>query len=86
MNRTDLSKILAEAAGVNQEKGKAALDAVLNAIGTELKNGNKVQLLEFGTFSVGDRAERTGKNPKTGESIVIPAKKTVKFKASTNLI
>jgi DNA-binding protein HU-beta len=63
----------------------AIVDLMLDTVAKQLKKGNKVQLYGFGTFTVGKRAARKGRNPKTGEALKIKASKTVKFKASTTL-
>lgn len=86
MNKTELVKEVAAKAALSQVAAKAALDAVLDSIQGALKNGESVQLLGFGTFSVADRSERTAKNPRTGEVVKVPAKKVAKFKASSALI
>lgn len=80
MNKTDLVNIIAERAGLNKVAAKAALDVCLDAIGEALATDDKVQLIGFGTFSVVEKPERIGINPRTKEKITIPAKRTVKFK------
>ena len=86
MNKSELVKAIAEKAGISQVAGKAALEATLDSIQEALKNGESVQLIGFGTFSVSERAARKGKNPQTGAIIDIPAKKVAKFKAGAGLI
>lgn len=86
MNKSELVKAIAEKAGLSQAAGKAALEATIESIAGALKNGESVQLIGFGTFSVSERAARKGKNPATGEIIDIPAKKVAKFKAGKDLI
>ncbi|MBQ5335287.1 MAG: HU family DNA-binding protein [Oscillospiraceae bacterium] len=86
MNKSELVKAIAEKAGISQVAGKAALEATLDSIQEALKNGESVQLIGFGTFSVSERAARKGKNPQTGAIIDIPAKKIAKFKAGAGLI
>ncbi|MCF0195300.1 MAG: HU family DNA-binding protein [Bacteroidaceae bacterium] len=81
MNKTELAGAVAAKAGLTKVAAKAAVDATLKAIAEELKAGNKVQLLGFGTFSVAKRPARKGVNPKTGKKITIAAKKVAKFKA-----
>lgn len=86
-------KTLAEAILANSKEGdvpsaaaaRRIVDTVLDAMGTELESHGSVRLEGFGTFSVADRAERSGKNPQTGKAITIPACKTVKFKPSNKL-
>ncbi len=86
MNKTELVKKIAENANLSQAASKVALDAALDAIQGALKKGDSVQLVGFGTFSVQKRAARTGKNPMTGATIKIPAKKVAKWKASSSLL
>lgn len=74
---------MAAEAGLNKAQAEKALEAFMEVTAKALKGGDKVQLLGFGTFAVTVRKARTGRNPITGASIEIPAKKVVKFKAST---
>ena len=85
MNKTELSSAVAKQANLTQAQAKAAVEATLDAIATALKEGDKVALLGFGTFSVNERPERQGINPSTMEKITIAAKKVVKFKAGSAL-
>ncbi len=85
MNKTDLTNEIAAKAGINKASAKAALDACLESIAQALANDDKVQLIGFGTFSVVEKAARTGINPRTKESIEIPARKVVKFKPAADL-
>ena len=85
MNKTELSSAVAKQANLTQAQAKAAVEATLDAIATALKEGDKVALLGFGTFSVNERPERQGINPSTKEKITIVAKKVVKFKAGSAL-
>ncbi len=85
MNKTELSSAVAKQANLTQTQAKAAVEATLDAIATALKEGDKVALLGFGTFSVNERPERQGINPSTKEKITIAAKKVVKFKAGSAL-
>lgn len=84
MNKTDLVNAIA-AEGLTKADSKKALDAVLNAISGALKEGDKVALIGFGTFSVNERPAREGINPATKEKIQIAAKKVVKFKTGAEL-
>lgn len=84
MNKTDLVNAIA-AQGLNKADSKKALDAVLDAISGALKEGDKVAILGFGTFSINERPAREGINPATKEKITIAAKKVVKFKAGAEL-
>lgn len=85
MNKTDLVNEIAAKAGLNKVAAKAALDACLESIEQALANDDKVQLIGFGTFSVVEKPERTGINPKTKEKITIAARKSVKFKPAAEL-
>lgn len=81
MNKGDLIGKVANDAGLSKAQAGKALDSVLTAVVKSLKKGDKVTLVGFGTFSVTKRSARVGRNPQTGATIKIPAKKVVKFKA-----
>ncbi|MBD5183438.1 MAG: HU family DNA-binding protein [Bacteroidales bacterium] len=85
MNKTELINEVAAKAQLNKVDAKAAVDAVLESIEQALANDDKVQLLGFGTFSMQEKPERTGVNPRTKEKITIAARKVVKFKPADNL-
>lgn len=85
MNKTELIAKIAEGSGLSKVDAKKALEATLEAITTALKADDKVALIGFGTFSTNERPERQGINPATKETITIPAKKVVKFKAGADL-
>ena len=85
MNKTELIAKIAEGSGLSKVDAKKALEATLEAITTALKADDKVALIGFGTFSTSARPERQGINPATKETITIPAKKVVKFKAGADL-
>ena len=85
MTKTELVNALAEKAGLNKSDASKALSATLEVITDALKAGDKVSLIGFGTFSVSERAARTGKNPQTGEAIAISASKNAKFKPGQQL-
>lgn len=85
MNKADLINALAAKNEISKKDAEKAVNAVLDLIGDALKNGDKVQIMGFGSFEVKERAARTGKNPATGESIQIAASKTVVFKAGKAL-
>jgi len=85
MNKGDLISKVAEDASLTKEQATAAVNCVLANIETTLKDGGKVAMLGFGTFSISERAARTGRNPRTGEAIQIAAKKVIKFKAGKEL-
>ncbi len=82
MNKTDLINVVAAEAGLSKKDSEAAVNATLAAIANALKDGDKVQLIGFGTFEVKDVAAREGRNPKTGEVIKIDACKKASFSAS----
>ena len=86
MNKTELVKKIAEKAEISQAQAKSVLEATLESVKEALQGGDSVQLIGFGTFSVSERAARTGKNPRTGEKIQIADKKIAKFKAGAGLI
>ena len=85
MTKTDLINEIAAKAGLTKVQAKAALDGTLESISQALANDDKVQLIGFGTFSVVEKPARTGRNPRTKETIQIPARKVVKFKAGAGL-
>ena len=85
MNKTELIEKIAEASGLAKTDAKKALDATVAVIKDALVAGDKIALVGFGTFSVGDRPARTGINPATKEKITIAAKKVAKFKAGAEL-
>ncbi len=82
MNKTDLVNVVAAETNLNKKQAEEAVNATLAAIANALKNGDKVQLIGFGTFEVKDVAAREGRNPKTGEVIKIDACKKPSFSAS----
>ena len=81
MNNTTLIAKIAEKSELNKKQAEAALNAFTDTIVEALKEGDKVQLMGFGTFEIKERAARTGRKPSTGETIEIPAKKSPVFKA-----
>jgi len=85
VTKADLVNSIAEKAGLNKAEAEKALKAFTDAVTDALKAGEKVSLVGFGTFSVGERAARTGQNPQTGAKIEIPAAKVPKFKAGKAL-
>jgi DNA-binding protein HU-beta len=85
MNKTDLIDAVSADAEVTKAEAARAVDAVINAITKALKKGDAVTLVGFGTFQVRKRAARTGRNPKTGETIKIKASKNPAFKAGKAL-
>ena len=85
MNKADLVAAMAEKAGVSKKDAEASLKAFTDVVAEELKKGEKIQLVGFGTFEVSERAARTGRNPHTGEEIKIAAKTVPAFKPSGKL-
>lgn len=85
MNKTELISAIAEKSGLSKVDSKKALDAFIESVSEELKKGGKVALVGFGTYSVTEKSARKGINPRTKQTINIPAKKTVKFKAGADL-
>lgn len=81
MNKATLIAKIAEKSELNKKQAEAALTALTDTIVEALKEGEKVQLMGFGTFEIKERAARTGRKPSTGETIEIPAKKSPVFKA-----
>ena len=79
MNKSDLIDAVSAQTDVSKAQTGDALAAIIEAITKAVTSGETVQLIGFGSFSTGARAERTGRNPKTGEEIKIPASKSVKF-------
>jgi len=87
MNKAELVQAVQSTLGedVSKRQAEEVVNAVLDSIVNEVKRGEKVQIIGFGTFEVRERAARMGRNPKTGESMQINASKTVAFKASAAL-
>jgi len=85
MNKADLIQVVADKAGMTKKDAETCIDATIDAIKGALAKGDKVQLVGFGAFEVKSRAARTGRNPKTKETIQIPAAKVPAFKAGKAL-
>ena len=85
MNKTELINAVAAKAEISKKDAEKALAAVLGSIEDALKAGDKVQLIGFGTFEVRARSEKTARNPKTGETMTVPATKVPAFKAGAAL-
>ena len=85
MNKTELIEKIAVGAELSKADAKKALEATIEAIKNALVEGDKIQLIGFGTFSVSERPAREGINPATKEKITIAAKKVAKFKAGAEL-
>ncbi|MES1990784.1 MAG: HU family DNA-binding protein [Pseudomonadota bacterium] len=85
MNKNDLIAELADRTGLSKTDATKAVDCVFETITESLKKGDEVRLVGFGTFTVSARAATEGRNPRTGETIQIPASKQPKFKAGKGL-
>jgi DNA-binding protein HU-beta len=85
VNKNDLVAAVADGSDLSKADAAKAVDAVFGSITGSLKSGGEVRLVGFGTFSVADRKASTGRNPRTGEAIQIPASKQPKFKAGKGL-
>lgn len=81
MNKTELIALVADKTGTTQKQAGEIIDAFVGTIAETLATGEKVVVTGFGTFEVRNRVERTGKNPRTGETIVVPAQKSPAFRA-----
>ena len=85
MNKSDLIQAISQDVGITKSQAAEALDSLLENIIKGLADKQSVRLSNFGVFSVSERSERIGRNPRTGEEITIPGKKTIKFKAWKSL-
>lgn len=85
MTKWELVQKVASDAKITKAAAGRALSTIVKSVHSTLKSGGKVSITGLGSFTVRQRAARTGRNPRTGESISIPAKKTVRFKASSAL-
>lgn len=85
MNKSELVDSIAQSAGLTKEQAAKAVNAFTESVQGALQRGDDVALVGFGTFSVKERAARTGRNPKTGEEIQIAASKVPSFKAGKGL-
>ena len=85
MNKTELIAAVAEKAELSKKDAEKAIKAFTDVVSEELVNGGKIQLVGFGTFEVAERGEREGRNPKTGETMMISASRTPNFKAGKAL-
>ncbi len=79
MNKADIIDRMATAAGITKTQAASAVDALVSAVTGALKKGNRVTLVGFGSFTTAQRAARTGRNPKTGKAISIPARRVARF-------
>ena len=85
MNKMDLIAAVADQTELSRDQGTEVVDAVFGAIEGALKNKEEVRLVGFGTFATAERKAGTGRNPRTGEAMTIPASTTVRFKAGKGL-
>lgn len=85
MNKNDLAAKVAGHSGLSKQDASKAVDSVIDCITDALKEGDEVRLVGFGTFTVSEREATTGRNPRTGESINIPASKSPKFRPGKQL-
>ena len=85
MNKTELIAAIADKTELSKKDAEKVLKAFTDVVAEELKKGEKIQLVGFGTFEVSERAAREGSNPQSGETMVIPASKSPKFKAGKAL-
>ncbi|MCM3020211.1 HU family DNA-binding protein [Priestia megaterium] len=85
MNKTELVDAVATKSELTKQDSKKAVDALFETISNTLAQEEKIQLVGFGTFEIRERAERTGRNPQTGEEMTIPASKAPAFKAGKEL-
>lgn len=85
MRKPELAAAIAERADLSKDKASQVLNVILDEITGSVSDGHDVSLIGFGTFSVRERAARTGKNPQTGEPLTIPASRTVAFKPGKGL-
>ena len=85
MNKTELISAVAEKTGMTKKDSDKVIAAALEVVTAALAGGEKVQFVGFGGFEVKDHAARTARNPKTGETVMVPASKTVQFKAGKEL-
>ena len=86
MNKLELINAVAEKADMTKVDARKAIDAVLEVSKEELKKGDKIALVGFGTLGVVNRPARQGRNPRTGKTIKIAAKKVVRFKPAANIL
>jgi DNA-binding protein HU-beta len=85
MNKAELINKIADDTGITKTQANAAIDSFVEAVSKTLKNGGKVTLVGFGTFTISKRKARKGRNPQTGEEISIKARKVARFKAGKEL-
>jgi DNA-binding protein HU-beta len=85
VNKADMIDRVASSAGVGKQQAEGVLDAFFDTVKSAVRGGEKVAWPHFGSFSSSDRKERTGRNPRTGEAVKIPASRAIKFTPGTSL-
>ncbi|HML86061.1 MAG TPA: HU family DNA-binding protein [Bacteroidales bacterium] len=85
MNKQDLIDAMAANSGITKTEARVALESLVDAMRSALKGGDTISLTGFGSFQVAERSARTARNPKTGETIKVDARKVVRFKPGSNL-
>lgn len=85
MNKADIVDRVSSSAGVGKQQAEGVLDAFFDTVKSAVRGGDKVAWPNFGSFSSSDRKERTGRNPRTGEAVQIPAAKAIKFTPGSSL-
>lgn len=85
VNKNELVEAMSKKTGLTKKDTEAAIKSFTEVVAEELKKGERIQLVGFGTFEVTKRAERVGRNPRTGQKMAIPASKIPKFKAGKSL-
>ncbi|MBM9537235.1 HU family DNA-binding protein [Desulfobulbus alkaliphilus] len=85
MNKSDLVRSIARSAHISKDAAERGLNGLLATLAVAMQEGKRVTLSGFGSFSVVDRAPRTGRNPKTGEAVPIPSRRVVKFRPGREL-
>ena len=85
MNKNDLIQSIASSAQISRTAAERGLNGLLTTMSAAMKEGQRITLIGFGSFSVVERAPRTGRNPKTGESVPIPPRRAVKFRPGKEL-
>jgi DNA-binding protein HU-beta len=85
MTKAEVVSKVASESGITKSQAEKAVDGFVSAVSDALASGDNITLVGFGTFSVGERSQREGRNPRTGEKLTIPESKAVKFKAGKTL-
>jgi len=85
MNKAELVEAVSDKTGITKKQARNVIDAITDTVKETLSKGERITLVDFGTFHVRQRKARKGRNPQTGEKLEIPAKKVAKFRAGKNL-